>query len=186
MRQLGTRAGDYRRTEYLYNGGFESEPTATPFDWKVLPVEGVEAGRDSATPHSGQWSLRIRFPGTTNLAYAGYFQKNGSENDAVIEDINAKAPDILYLGFGSPAQEKWIADNMCRVNARVFLPLGAGLDYYTGSKRRGPRWLTHHGAEWICRLILEPKRLWRRYLLGNPLFFLRIAGCVLENTFRRS
>ena len=71
---LGTRAGDYLRTDYLYNGEFESEPAATPFDWKVVPVEGVEVARDSTMPYSGQWSLRIRFPGTTNLAYSGVSQ----------------------------------------------------------------------------------------------------------------
>jgi hypothetical protein len=73
-RHLGTRAGDYLRTEYLYNGDFESPPAAAPFDWSVQPVEGVEVARDSAMPYSGQWSLRIRFPGTTNLAYAGVSQ----------------------------------------------------------------------------------------------------------------
>lgn len=108
----------------------------------------------------------------------GYFQKSGPENEAVIGTINRRRPDILYVGMGSPAQEAWIAANMDRLEARVFLPMGAGLDYYSGVRRRGSRWLTGNGAEWLCRLVQEPRRLWKRYLLGNPIFFARIAGCL--------
>jgi tetratricopeptide (TPR) repeat protein len=71
---LGTRAGDYLKSDYLFNGDFEFEPAAGPFDWRIVPAEGVEVVRDSNAPCSGQWSLRISFPGTTNLAYGGVSQ----------------------------------------------------------------------------------------------------------------
>jgi N-acetylglucosaminyldiphosphoundecaprenol N-acetyl-beta-D-mannosaminyltransferase len=112
----------------------------------------------------------------------GYFEKTGPENEAIIQDINSKRPGILFIGLGSPIQEKWILDNLDRTDARVFLPFGAGLDYYTGSIPRGPRWLTNYGGEWLCRLVLEPRRLWKRYLIGNPLFFGRIFAQLLART----
>jgi N-acetylglucosaminyldiphosphoundecaprenol N-acetyl-beta-D-mannosaminyltransferase len=104
----------------------------------------------------------------------GYFDKSGQENDAVIEDINRFKPDVLYIGFGMPMQERWILENLDRVDAKVFLPLGACLDFYTETVYRGPRWMTDRGLEWLTRLLTEPQRLWERYVIGNPLFFYRI------------
>jgi N-acetylglucosaminyldiphosphoundecaprenol N-acetyl-beta-D-mannosaminyltransferase len=104
----------------------------------------------------------------------GYFNKTGDENDRVIDKINAFTPDVLYVGFGMPLQERWILDNIDRIDARVFLPLGACLDFYTGSVYRGPRWMTDRGLEWLTRLVTEPHRLWERYIVGNPLFFYRL------------
>lgn len=104
----------------------------------------------------------------------GYFEKSGKENDAVIDRINQFKPGVLYIGFGMPLQERWILDNISRIEARVFLPLGACLDFYTGNVYRGPRWMTDRGLEWLTRLFTEPQRLWERYVVGNPLFFYRI------------
>ncbi|HEY9621773.1 MAG TPA: WecB/TagA/CpsF family glycosyltransferase [Crinalium sp.] len=104
----------------------------------------------------------------------GYFEKSGDENEQVIQAINDFKPDVLYVGFGMPLQERWILDNLDRIDARVFLPLGACLDFYTGSVYRGPRWMTDRGLEWLTRLVTEPHRLWERYVVGNPLFFYRI------------
>jgi len=73
-----------------------------------------------------------------------------------------------------PLQEQWILNNIERINARVFLPLGACLDFYTGTVYRGPEWMTNRGLEWLTRLVTEPHRLWERYVIGNPLFFYRI------------
>jgi N-acetylglucosaminyldiphosphoundecaprenol N-acetyl-beta-D-mannosaminyltransferase len=104
----------------------------------------------------------------------GYFNKHGEENDRVIAEINHFKPDVLYIGFGMPLQEGWIIDNIDRVNAKVFLPLGACLDFYTGEVYRGPKFMTNMGLEWLSRLFTEPRRLWGRYIVGNPLFFLRL------------
>ncbi len=111
----------------------------------------------------------------------GYFEKSGEGNDAVIDKINKFKPGVLYIGFGMPLQERWILDNLERVEARVFLPLGACLDFYTGSVRRGPRWMTDRGLEWLTRLTTQPLRLWERYLIGNTLFFYRVLTQPLSN-----
>ncbi len=104
----------------------------------------------------------------------GYFDKSGTDNDVVIEKINQFQPDVLYIGFGMPLQERWILDNFDKIKTRVFLPLGACLDFYTDSTYRGPRWLTDNGFEWLTRLVTEPNRLWERYVVGNPLFLYRV------------
>ncbi len=106
----------------------------------------------------------------------GYFDRTlgGRENEAVIKEINAAAPDILVLGLGMPLQERWLMENWDQIEARVVLTGGAVFDYVSGGLRRGPEILTNNGFEWLARLLIEPKRLWRRYVLGNPLFLLRV------------
>ena len=117
----------------------------------------------------------------------GYFDKSGVENDLIIEKINQFNPDVLYIGFGMPLQERWIVDNIKHINARVFLPLGACLDFYTGTVYRGPRWATDHGLEWLTRFFTEPHRLWERYIVGNPLFLYRVLRQrISQQMFRRT
>ncbi|MBK7215491.1 MAG: WecB/TagA/CpsF family glycosyltransferase [Candidatus Promineofilum sp.] len=69
-----------------------------------------------------------------------------------------------------PRQEAWLRDNWHRLDARVALTGGAVFDYISGDLARAPRWMTDNGLEWLGRLLIEPKRLWRRYLLGNLRF----------------
>lgn len=123
-------------------------------------------------------------PQLTIQGHHGYFDKQGPDNDRVIQDINRFKPDVLYIGFGMPLQERWIVDNMDRIDAKVFLPLGACLDFYTGTVYRGPKWMTDMGLEWLTRLLTEPHRLWERYVIGNPLFFYRIFKDILTQKIR--
>jgi N-acetylglucosaminyldiphosphoundecaprenol N-acetyl-beta-D-mannosaminyltransferase len=118
--------------------------------------------------------LKAIAPNLRIQGHHGHFDKSGKENDEVIQKINSFKPDILYVGFGMPLQERWILDNLNKIESRVFLPLGACLDFYTNTVYRGPRWLTDNGFEWLTRLFTEPSRLWDRYIVGNPLFFYRI------------
>jgi N-acetylglucosaminyldiphosphoundecaprenol N-acetyl-beta-D-mannosaminyltransferase len=106
----------------------------------------------------------------------GYFDHSAgsTQNEAVVAEINAAAPDILLVGLGMPLQERWLMENRERIGAGVVLTGGAVFDYVSGGLRRGPRLLTDNGFEWLARLFVEPRRLWRRYLVGNPLFLLRV------------
>lgn len=122
-------------------------------------------------------------PGLKITGHHGFFDKTGAENDAVIEKINAFKPDIVYVGFGMPIQEQWIMNNADRIEAKVFLPLGACLDFYTGMVYRGPRWLTDYGFEWMIRLFTEPRRLWKRYLIGNTVFYGRVLKRYTQQRF---
>ncbi len=118
--------------------------------------------------------LQAAAPGLRVAAHHGYFEKTGPANDAVVARINEFRPHVLYVGMGMPLQEQWIAANKERVDAHVFLPLGACLDFYAGYVPRAPRWMTDHGLEWLGRLCIERQRLWRRYVIGNPKFLWRV------------
>ncbi len=118
--------------------------------------------------------LGERYPGLKiSGARHGYFD-HGTGSAAVVQAINAAAPDILLVGLGMPLQEHWLMENGHRLNVGVALTGGAVFDYVSGTLRRGPRLLTENGFEWLARLLVEPRRLWRRYLVGNPLFLLRV------------
>lgn len=106
----------------------------------------------------------------------GYFDKTAGsiENEATLEKIRVAKPNILIIGFGMPLQERWLSENRERIEANVVITGGAVFDYLSGELRRGPRILTDHGFEWLARLLIEPRRLWKRYILGNPLFLWRI------------
>jgi N-acetylglucosaminyldiphosphoundecaprenol N-acetyl-beta-D-mannosaminyltransferase len=117
--------------------------------------------------------LRQQFPDLRIVgAQHGYFDKSpdSAENETVVQAINVTSPDILLVGLGMPLQERWLSENWDRLNVKVVLPVGALFDYLAGEFPRAPHWMTDHGLEWLGRLVLEPRRLWRRYLLGNPRF----------------
>jgi N-acetylglucosaminyldiphosphoundecaprenol N-acetyl-beta-D-mannosaminyltransferase len=114
----------------------------------------------------------IRIVGIMN----GFFDKSAQspENQQVLTCINSAQPDILVVGFGMPAQEQWIQDNWPQIRASVVIPVGAFFDYFVDAVPRAPHWMTDHGLEWFGRVLIEPSRLWKRYLIGNPLFLYRI------------
>ncbi|MBD0355160.1 MAG: WecB/TagA/CpsF family glycosyltransferase [Rubrobacteraceae bacterium] len=121
--------------------------------------------------------LQQRYPALKIAGvHHGYFDHSvGSpENEVVLQEINASNPDILLIGLGMPLQEYWLMENLHNLNAGVVLTGGAVFDYVSGRLRRGPRLLTESGFEWLARLLIEPRRLWRRYIVGNPLFLLRV------------
>jgi N-acetylglucosaminyldiphosphoundecaprenol N-acetyl-beta-D-mannosaminyltransferase len=121
--------------------------------------------------------LKERFPGISIVGtHHGYFDRSpGSpENEALIGQINAARPDILIVGFGMPLQEQWLRENWERIDANVVFTGGAVFDYISGELDRAPGWMRDRGLEWLGRLAIEPRRLWRRYLIGNPLFLWRV------------
>ena len=107
----------------------------------------------------------------------GYFDRlrGSAENNAVIGHINEARPNILLVGMGMPLQEQWLCENWDCLNVNIALTGGAVFDYMSGELQRAPRWMTNHGLEWLGRLLIEPGRLWKRYLVGNPLFLGRVV-----------
>lgn len=106
----------------------------------------------------------------------GYFDKtpNSAETQAVIQTVAVVAPDVLIVGFGMPLQERWLSETRDLLAAKVVLTGGAVFDYISGELHRGPQWMNDHGLEWLARLLIEPRRLWKRYIIGNPLFMWRV------------
>jgi N-acetylglucosaminyldiphosphoundecaprenol N-acetyl-beta-D-mannosaminyltransferase len=165
--------------------GFNLKNRNTPPDWMASLAQTYVLNRNTigligSRPGIAEKAARIlqeQAPGSEIVfTHHGYFDKSPGhpENEAVISSINQASPDILFVGFGMPMQEKWIMENFDRLNVKVFLPVGAAFDYISGNVPRAPRWMTDHGLEWLGRLIIEPRRLWKRYLIGIPLFYFRV------------
>lgn len=105
-------------------------------------------------------------------AYSPPFRPLTDDEDAaVVDEINAAAPDILFMGLGCPKQENWMSAHRDRLKT-VMLGVGASFDFYAGNIRECPDWIGSLGLEWLFRLTQEPKRLWRRYLILNPRFMI--------------
>jgi len=103
----------------------------------------------------------------------GYF--TDSESQSLVESIRLSRADLLFVAMGSPAQEYWIASNIGHTGVRFALGVGGSFDHVSGLARRAPRWMQRIGFEWLYRFLREPRRMWRRYLIGNSLFILLIA-----------
>jgi N-acetylglucosaminyldiphosphoundecaprenol N-acetyl-beta-D-mannosaminyltransferase len=84
--------------------------------------------------------------------------------------INATHPDIVWVGMSSPKQDLWMARMRSLLEAPVLIAVGAAFDFHTGTVKQAPRWMQRSGLEWFFRLVTEPRRLWRRYLIDNPWF----------------
>lgn len=102
----------------------------------------------------------------------GYFDPQ--ETEKIIADINASGADILLAAFGAPKQELWLAEQHDRLSPPLRLGVGGLFDFYSGRIPRAPLWMREIGMEWSWRLWQEPGRMWRRYVIGNPLFLYRI------------
>ncbi len=99
------------------------------------------------------------------------------ENNEIIEKISIIQPDILWVGLGSPKQDFWMNKNCGKLRVPVMVGVGAAFDFLSGFKRQAPLWMQRCGLEWFFRLCSEPKRLWKRYLIGNTKFmYLLIKG----------
>ena len=96
---------------------------------------------------------------------------SNEDNHRIIDAINTAYPDLLWIGMTAPKQEKWIYSHWQKLNIQCHVgTIGAVFDFYAGTAKRAPEWWQKHSLEWLYRLIIEPKRMWRRYVLGNPLF----------------
>ena len=93
------------------------------------------------------------------------------DNKAIIDAIHAANPDLLWIGMTAPKQEKWTYSHWKELNIHCHVgSIGAVFDFFAGTVKRAPMWWQDHGLEWLYRLLKEPKRMWRRYIIGNALF----------------
>jgi len=91
------------------------------------------------------------------------------------QEINAARPDVVWVGIGSPKQELWMARMRALLDAPVLIGVGAAFDFHSGTVRQAPPWMQRIGLEWLFRLVSDPRRLWRRYLVDNPWFIWAVA-----------
>lgn len=117
--------------------------------------------------------LQVRIPqlivaGTRD----GFFPR--SEDGAVAATIKSSGAKVLMVAMGNPLQEFWLRDNLSATGASLGVGVGAFFDFSAENVKRAPAWMNNAGVEWVFRLLQEPKRLWRRYVVGNPVFLVRV------------
>lgn len=129
--------------------------------------------------------LRQRHEGLSLATHHGHFDAEGAANEAVVDQINAWAPDVLMVGMGMPRQERWVLANQARLEVPVILTCGAAFEYVAGAMATPPRWMGRLGLEWLYRLGSDPQRLWRRYLLEPWALGGLLVADLVKNPARR-
>jgi N-acetylglucosaminyldiphosphoundecaprenol N-acetyl-beta-D-mannosaminyltransferase len=133
-------------------------------------------GGGPGTAEQLAWRLKDRFP---DLIVAGTFTPpfrdlTPEEDLDVVERINSSGAHLVWVGLGTPKQERWMASNVHRLQANALFGVGAAFDIHAGTLAQAPAWMRRSGLEWSYRLAREPRRLWRRYLRNNPAFVIRL------------
>jgi len=159
-------------------------PDLTPILLENAADRGLPVGFYGAQPETLQRLIEVatqRFP-DLRIVYAcspPFRALTPEEDEQVVEDINRSGARLVFIGLGNPKQDCWMAAHKGRVQA-VMVGVGAAFDFLAGSKPQAPRWMMRAGVEWCFRLVTEPRRLWKRYLIHNPrfviLFGLQLLG----------
>lgn len=178
---LGLHSRGFHRCTYLdWRGHFWS--LADRNGWRVLSVGGAPGVGDKAARR-----LAGRYPGAEIRTRHGFFDASpgSSDNQALLDQIAAFDPHILFVGMGMPRQELWIADNLDQLPDCVILSVGAAFDYEAGVQKAAPRWMGRAGLEWAFRLFSDPRRLFARYCI-EPWTLAPLAIADLREARRRS
>ncbi len=141
--------------------------------WRIYLLGGREEVSEKALRN-----LKTTFPSLKIYGHHGYFSKN--ETKQIIADINKIKPKILFVAMGTPMQEVWIEKYKNKIEANAFFGIGGSIDIIAGVVPRAPKIMTSNGLEWLYRFYKEPRRMWKRYLLGNTIFLVRIPLHLLK------
>jgi N-acetylglucosaminyldiphosphoundecaprenol N-acetyl-beta-D-mannosaminyltransferase len=129
-------------------------------------------GGEPGVPERLEESLKRRFP---TMEVCGTFSPpfrslDPEEDQEIVTMISRAAPDVLWVGLGTPKQERWMHEHRDKLHVPVLVSVGAAFDLHSGRRNQAPRWMREHGLECLFRLLQEPRRLWRRYLIDGALF----------------
>ncbi len=115
-------------------------------------------------------------------SYSPPFRDIDNEEDkAIVDRINRASPDVLWVGLGCPKQQLWMYEHRDKLKVPVMVGIGAAFDFLAGTRKQAPKWMQRLGLEWLFRLITEPRRLWKRYLIGNTMFIWLILKQLIKN-----
>ena len=167
----------------------ESQPKERLAGWDLFAFE-MQRLNEKGERRDGKWrvmfmgssekvleKIRLRmakdYPHLEVVTFSPPYKPVFLEEDdaAIIKAINEATPDLLWIGMTAPKQEKWAFQHWGELNIHCHVgTIGAVFDFYAGTMKRAPQWWQDHSLEWFYRFILEPRRMWRRYVIGNPLF----------------
>jgi N-acetylglucosaminyldiphosphoundecaprenol N-acetyl-beta-D-mannosaminyltransferase len=133
-------------------------------------------------------NLTKKFPGLQIVGtYAPPFRAlEPSEEIQIAEIVKQSKPDIIWVGLGSPKQEQWMYDHVGKIDAPLMIGVGAAFDFLSGHKPQAPLWIQKSGLEWLFRFFHEPKRLFKRYILGYPRFVMLVLIELLKKKWSKS
>lgn len=163
--------------------GAESQPVERVAGWDLFEFEmgrlNAKGGRcmfmGSSPKVLGLIEERARevYPNIEVVTYSPPYKPEFSpeENRAIVDAINAAGPDLLWIGMTAPKQEKWTYQHWSELKIHCHVgTIGAVFDFFADTVKRAPLWWQNHGLEWLYRLLKEPRRMWRRYVVGNVKF----------------
>jgi len=130
-------------------------------------------GKPGVAQKSAEWANEYVSSDIIAGFHDGFFTEDQTEE--LLVHINASKADLLLVGMGVPKQELWLHDHLSKLTVPVVMGVGALFDFYSGTVSRSPVWMRKMGIEWVWRLMLEPRRMWRRYIIGNIEFMVRIG-----------
>jgi len=138
-------------------------------NWDARGFSVFFLGGEPGCAEAAAKRLTARYPGIRVAGtHHGYFDDDASPT--IVDLVNASHADILLVGLGNPRQEIWVTQNLERLTVAATMTCGGLFDWVSGRRRPAPRWVGRLGLEWLYRLVIEPRRLMRRYLVGNPRF----------------
>lgn len=159
---------------------FPENLNGSDFTPRLLKLAAVErwriflyGGKPGVAEAAGE-KLTAEIPG---LSVVGICDGYTHESPEVVRQVLVSGADVIVVALGQPTQELWLDEHLESTGCQLGLGVGALLDFVSGHVVRAPGWMNRLGVEWIFRLLQEPGRLWRRYLVGNPLFVLRALRC---------
>lgn len=175
----------------------KSQPRERIAGWDLFSFEMNELERKSEKLKEKNEKLKVMFLGSSEkvlalireraavdypnlkvITYSPPYKPEFSEEDnqAMIQAINDADPDLLWIGMTAPKQEKWTYKHWNELNIHCHCgTIGAVFDFYAGTVKRAPIWWQKHSMEWLYRLLMEPRRMWRRYIIGNAKFLYYIG-----------
>lgn len=170
---LGRRAG-FRHMTRVYGPDLMAEVCrlSAGFGWRHFLYGGEPGVAELLADRLAMRCPGIRIVGTWTPPFRPLTR---AEEDAVIAAIHAARPEIVWVGLSTPKQERWMAAMAPRLRVPLLIGVGAAFDFLSGRKPQAPRWMQESGLEWAFRLACEPRRLWRRYLVGIPIFLWALA-----------
>lgn len=171
--------------------GFECERCAAPDIMGLVFEESIKrgkthyfyGGKDDDVLKKLRANIERDYPGIKIAGmYSPPFRPLTDEEDKrVCDEINSVRPDFLWVGTGAPKQEMWMMEHQNRIHGCVMLGVGAGFNFFAGTLSKAPGWMEKYSLEWSYRLIREPKRLWRRYVLGGFKFMYYLAESEMKH-----
>ena len=144
----------------------------TAHGWRSYFLGGAPGVADQFAARIRSKNPDVQIVGCYSLPFRAL---SPAEDAALVDELNRAQPDIIWVGLGTPKQERWMASHLHLVAAPVLVGVGAAFDFGAGTVRQAPRWMQRSGFEWLFRLAMEPRRLWRRYVYNIPRFLVALA-----------